>query len=76
MGFRVGAPAPNTGYNRSTDWPSAGGAAAAGGKPVSGLLGQTIGGQNAQWHPTVKYMLVLIVAELVVFHMLSRFLSM
>lgn len=81
MGFRVSAPASNTGYNRSTDWPVAGGVAAqidgvsAGFGGGIRLKNSTIGGGMGQWHPTVAYMLGFVVAELVLFHLLSHTLN-
>ncbi len=87
MGFRVSAPAPNAGYNRTTDWPVSGGIAA--GATVDGLSAK--GGIGAMfklsspasgpgtaaggWHPTIAWMLGFVVIELVAFHLLSRFLN-
>lgn len=83
MGFRVSAPAPDQGYNRTSDWPVAAGA----GARIDGIavgigggvnLKQTISapGQGAgAWHPTVAWMLGFVAVELLVFHMLSRFLN-
>lgn len=76
MGFRVNAPAPQGGYNRSTDWP-------VGGSQGGGQMGSnktffstTIGtDNNKQWHPTIAWMLGFVVIELIVFHFLSRFMN-
>jgi hypothetical protein len=82
MGFRVGAPAPNLGYNRTTDWPVAGGQ---GGKTTNaggGLTGmlslksQATPGSPGNWHPTVLWMLGFVIAELVLFGYLSRHLKL
>lgn len=84
MGFRASAPAPNLGYNRNSDWPNVGLAGAA---RVDGLTVGVGGGVNlktnnggtatgsGQWHPTVMYMLGFVVVELVVFHLLSRYMN-
>lgn len=78
MGFRVSAPAQNTGYNRSTDWPAAGGSP--GGKGMaksSGFLSAPIVGTgDGQWHPTVVWMMGFVVVELIAFHLLSKFLNL
>lgn len=77
MGYRVSAPAPNEGYNRTTDWPVAGGAGGkATGMGLSSTLSSTIGTSNTQWHPTVAWMLGFVVAEMIAFHALSRFLNL
>lgn len=83
MGFRA-TPAQNTGYNRMSDWPVAGGAgfrvdglAAGIGGGVS-LKNSTISapGSTGNWHPSVVWMLGFVVFELVAFHALSRFLNL
>lgn len=87
MGFRVGAPAPQAGYNRTSDWPTAGGTAAT---PVNGFRsGSTKGlsamvglsstaapGRAGTWHPTIAWMLGFIIVEMFAFQMLSRFLNL
>jgi hypothetical protein len=78
MGFRVSAPAQNTGYNRTTDWPSGGGTPG-GGKAMAakgGFFSQTIGTGTGQWHPTILWMMGFVVVELIAFHMLSKFLNL
>jgi hypothetical protein len=76
MGFRVSAPASDTGYNRSTDWPVAGGAGKGVGMGIKSTLSSSIGTNTAtQWHPTVAWMLGFVVAEMIAFHFLSRFLN-
>lgn len=76
MPFRATtAPAQNLGYFRATDWPSVEGAGpvlAGGPTPPPGQNG---GASLSDWHPTVKWMLGFVVAELVAFHLLSRFLK-
>lgn len=74
MGFRVNAPAPDAGYNRSTDWPTSGGTGKGAGMG-NGVLSSKIGTSSGQWHPTVAWMLVFVVVELVAFHVLSHFLD-
>lgn len=81
MGFRASTPAGNTGYNRTSDWPVAGGV----GVRVDGLTAGIGGGVNlkgsvggpstSQWHPTVAFMLGFVVVEIVLFGMLSRALN-
>jgi hypothetical protein len=82
MGFRVSAPAPDSGYNRTTDWPTAGTNTAAkarkGGFATMLGLKSTIAppaGGAAAWHPTVAWMLGFVVVELALFHLLSRYLN-
>lgn len=82
MGFRASAPAGNTGYNRNSDWPVAGGA----GVKVDGLTVGVGGGVNlkssvinpgtSEWHPTVAWMLGFVVVELVAYHILCRYLNL
>lgn len=87
MGFRVSAPAPNAGYNRTTDWPVGGGVAATatidgvsakGGVGAMFKLSTPIGAPagTSTWHPTIAWMLGFILVELVAFHALSRFLNL
>ena len=70
-GFRIDAgistPASNTGYNRTTDWPTGGAMA---------LNTNATTGTTAAWHPTVKWMAGFVIAELILFHLLSRFLNL
>ena len=70
-GFRVDGmsmPASNNGYNRTTDWPTGGAMA---------LNTNASGGTTAQaWHPTVKWMAGFVIVELILFHLLSRFLNL
>lgn len=78
MGFGVAsAPAGNLGYNRVSDWPSTGGVGATktnnGGSAMG--LNATINPGSTQWHPTVKWMLGFVVAELVAYHVLCRVLN-
>lgn len=74
MGFRVLSPAPNTGYNRTTDWPTKGGSGGTVG--FGSTLSSTITAPGgSQWHPTVAWMLGFVVAELIIFHLLSGFLN-
>lgn len=76
MGFRVSAPAPDTGYNRTTDWPSSGGGApSTGGGPLSGFFSSTVSPTAGTWHPTIKWLLGFVLAELIVFHLLARHLK-
>jgi hypothetical protein len=79
MGFRTSAPAPNLGYNRTTDWPSTGGLQAApamgGGGMFANLKGQAAPGAPGTWHPTVLWMAGFVVVEMVVFGALSRYLK-
>lgn len=74
MGFRT-APAQNLGYYRASDWPTTGGSGPA--MPTSPTVspGQTGASMASGWHPTVLWMLGFVVAELVVFHTLGRFLN-
>lgn len=76
MGFRANAPASNLGYFRATDWPVNGGS----GNPVrSGPTtapGMNGAATSGAWHPTIVWLLGFIVAELVVFHALSKFLRL
>ncbi len=79
MGFRTVQPAPNTGYNRLSDWPTAGGVAAGAsvnGQPPGGLVnylkGEAAPGSPGQWHPTIAWMLGFVVVEMVLFGFLSR----
>lgn len=72
MGFRVSTPAPNAGYNRTTDWPAKGGA---GMPPGMGLTSQIVPSAS-DWHPTVLWMLGFVVAEMIAFHLLSGFLNL
>lgn len=83
MGFRVSAPAPQAGYNRVTDWPTAGGVPAntsKGGGLMGGLKGlfsaPIESPASGTWHPTVLWMFGFIVVEMVAFHALSRFLNL
>jgi hypothetical protein len=77
MGFRVNAPASDTGYNRTSDWPAAGGAGKGMGMGLKSTLSSTIGTNSAsQWHPTVAWMLGFVVVEMIAFHFLSRFLNL
>lgn len=76
MGFRVTQPAPNTGYNRTTDWPTTGGAGAGAGMGLKSTLSSGISAPGGQtWHPTVAWMMGFVVVEMIVFHLLSRFLN-
>ncbi len=77
MGFRVNAPAPQTGYNRSTDWPVGGGSQKGGQMGSNKTFFSTTIGTNTdkQWHPTIAWMLGFVVVELIAFHMLSRFMN-
>lgn len=87
MGFRTSAPAPNTGYNRTTDWPVSGGvnatarvngfAAKGGVSAMANLTSPTAApGMAGQFHPTVAWMLGFVVVELIAFQLLSRFLNL
>ena len=79
MGFRVSAPAPDLGYNRTTDWPTGNGAGPGKGGLMASMKstispnGATTGA--SAWHPTVLWMLGFVAAELVAFHLLSRSLN-
>lgn len=77
MGFRVSMPAPDAGYNRTSDWPASGGSGKGIGMGIKSTLSSSIGTNTAsQWHPTVAWMMGFVVLELVAFHMLSRFLNL
>ena len=85
MGFRTGAPAPDLGYNRTTDWPVAGsiagsarldGISAKGGiAAMLNLKGSATPGAPGTWHPTVVWMLGFVVVELIAFNLLSKYLN-
>ncbi len=83
MGFRVSgsAPAGDSGYNRIGDWPTAGGTPGMStnqAKPAGGFmsgLSSTITPGQSQWHPTVAWMLGFVVAEMIAFHLLSRYMN-
>lgn len=79
MGFRVATPDPTTGYNRATDWPTAGGAGTASGYGAStmgfgSITNSTIDVDTSAggWHPTVLWMLGFVVVEMIAFHILSH----
>lgn len=80
MGFRTSAPAQNLGYNRTTDWPMAGGGgmgpATTGGGMFSSLKSSAAPGASTPWHPTIGWMLGLVIAEMFAFAMLSRHLKL
>lgn len=64
-----GMPPANVGYNRSTDWPTAGGAMALN-------TNSTATGNPTTWHPTIQWIIGFVIAELVAFHLLSQFLHL
>lgn len=73
MPFRASAPAQNLGSYRTSSWPTAGGSGPAMQSQPTVAPGQNGGGYGtSQWHPTVLWMGGFIIAELVVFHVLSR----
>lgn len=77
MGFRTQAPDPTAGYNRTTDWPSAGGGTTtSSGGLMSGFLGTTVGGNSSTWHPTIKWLMGFVLVELIAFHLLVRHLKL
>lgn len=81
MGFRVAAPAPNQGYNRTTDWPqsaAAGGSSTSAGGGLAAMFGlkNQVPGSPGSWHPTVLWMFGLVIAEMVAFAVLSRHLKL
>ena len=78
MGFRTAQPAPNTGYNRTTDWPTTGGARTANGGPGMSFLKSSVAAPSGSntWHPTVAWLMGFVVVELVAFRLLSRFLNL
>lgn len=89
MGFRTSAPAPNSGYNRTTDWPTRGGVAASAQASANGVSARggvaamfsvktptATPGSPGAWHPTVAWMFGFVVVELVLFGMLSRYLNL
>lgn len=86
MGFRTSAPAPNLGYNRTTDWPVAGGVSGSaqingfrlgGGVSAMANLGTVNPGTGTgTWHPTIAWMLGFVVVELIAFQLLSRYLNL
>jgi hypothetical protein len=78
MGFRAAAPAPDMGYNRTTDWPSAGAPGASpapAGGSMFGLKNKVPGAPGA-WHPTVLWLVGLVLVEMLAFHTLNRHLKL
>lgn len=75
MGFRT-APAGQLGYFRASDWPTEKGAGPA--MQSDPTVSPGINGGSSLvsgWHPTVLWMLGFVVTELIVFHLLSRFMN-
>lgn len=81
----VSAPPSNTGYNRRSDWPVVGGigvkvdgltAGMGGGVNLASTIAPNASASTSQWHPTIKWMLGFVIAELIVFHMASKFLNL
>lgn len=66
-GATASMPPANSGYNRTTDWPVGGAMAMS--------TNASTGTTATQWHPTVKWMAGFVIAELIAFHLLSRFLN-
>ena len=75
----VAQPPAHVGYWKGgTDWPVIGGA----GVPVStqnipywNTTAAPGYGSKGSWHPTIGYMLVFIVGEMIAFHALSKYLN-
>jgi hypothetical protein len=82
MGFRTSAPAPNLGYNRTTDWPSggsAGGGTSGSGGGLSGMLGlknTAVPGGPGNFHPTIAWMFGFVIVEMIAFGLLARHLKL
>lgn len=75
MGFRATAPAQNLGYYRASDWPTVGGSGPAMQASPTVSPGMNGAGNTSSWHPTVAWMMGFVVAELIVFHLLSHVLN-
>jgi hypothetical protein len=76
----VGQRAPNQAFGYYQGYgPQAGGSGSGMGKPMAGLgqlaagQGVTVGSQT--WHPTVIYLLALVIAEMVVFGYVAKILK-
>jgi hypothetical protein len=62
---RTQGPAPDAGYY-SGNPPRAGGTGSgAGPKGLRGMKGMKGGAAGGEWHPTVRYLLVLVVVEII-----------
>jgi hypothetical protein len=71
----VGQAAPWRGAG--TDWPSATGAGAANvAGNIPGMLTSPVGETNSTWHPTIIYLIIFVVGEMLVFHFLSDHLGL
>lgn len=75
---QVGYAAPWRGAG--SDWPTATGSGAAqvaANIPGAGVLNSPVGQpSNSTWHPTIIYLIIFIVVEMLVFHFLSNHLGL
>jgi hypothetical protein len=74
---QVGYAAPWRGAG--TDWPTATGSGAANvvaNIPGAGVLNSPVGETNSTWHPTIIYLIIFVIGEMLVFHFLSDHLGL
>jgi hypothetical protein len=69
----VGQAAP---WRGGTDWPAGQTGAAQVAGNISGLLNSNATPGQVTWHPTIIYLMVFVVAEMLVFHFLSNHLGL